>query len=112
MQKLSSKLRRAYCRLHTRIKASPDPIANSGPRDGNGWCGTVLRRQPSNCAPVSLGTRSQLRLPFRLLILTNGNWLPVAQLGPEFPLLGAAADHPQCDAVAKLESNSFAFSCY
>ena len=48
----------------------------------------------------------------RLLILTNGNWLPVAQLGPEFLLLGVAADHPPCDAVVKLESNSFAFSCY
>ena len=25
---------------------------------------------------------------------------------------GVAADHPLCAAVVKLESNSFAFSCY
>ena len=32
-------------------------------------------------------------------LLINGNWLPVAQLGPDFLLLYVAADHPPCDAV-------------
>jgi hypothetical protein len=32
----------------------------------------------------------------------NGISLPVAQLGPDFLLLDAVADHPPCDAVLKL----------
>jgi hypothetical protein len=32
----------------------------------------------------------------------NGKVMPVAQLGPDFLLLDAVADHPPCDAVIKL----------
>ena len=35
-------------------------------------------------------------------LLVNGDSLPVAQLGPDFLLLGVVADHPPCDAVVKL----------
>jgi len=35
-------------------------------------------------------------------LLVDGNSLPVAQLGPDFLLLRAVADHPPCDAVVKL----------
>jgi hypothetical protein len=35
-------------------------------------------------------------------LLINGKSLPVAQLGPDFLMLEAVADHPPCDAVVKL----------
>ena len=35
-------------------------------------------------------------------LLVNGDSLPVAQLGPDFLLLGVVADHPPCNAVVKL----------
>ena len=35
-------------------------------------------------------------------LLVDGDSLPVAQLGPDFLLLGVVADHSPCDAVVKL----------